>query len=110
MAIHAAMIDRLDREVGRVLDQIRAMDALEDTLIVFLSDNGASAEIMVRDDGHDPRRRRLGGHAPLPGPGLVDGGQHALPPPQDLGARGGHRDAPDRPLAARDRRPGRAPP
>ena len=54
MEIHAAMIDRLDREVGRVLDQIRAMDAFENTLIFFLSDNGASAEIMVRDDGHDP--------------------------------------------------------
>jgi arylsulfatase len=55
MAIHAAMIDRMDREIGRVLDQLRAMKALDDTLIVFLSDNGASAEIMVRDDGHDPK-------------------------------------------------------
>ena len=54
MALHAAMVDRMDREIGRVLDQIRAMGAFENTLIVFLSDNGASAEIMVRDDGHDP--------------------------------------------------------
>ena len=54
MAIHAAMIDRVDRELGRVLDQLRAMNAIENTLILFLSDNGASAEIMVRDDGHDP--------------------------------------------------------
>src|SRR5262249_26511768 len=54
MALHAAMVDRMDREIGRVLDQLRAMRALEDTLILFLSDNGASAEIMVRDDGHDP--------------------------------------------------------
>lgn len=53
MAIHAAMIDRMDREIGRILDQLRAMDAFDDTLIFFLSDNGASAEIMVRDDGHD---------------------------------------------------------
>jgi len=30
------------------------MDAFDNTLIFFLSDNGASAEIMVRDDGHDP--------------------------------------------------------
>ncbi|QDV67991.1 Arylsulfatase [Rosistilla carotiformis] len=55
MAVHAAMIDRIDQELGRVLDQIRAMDALEETLILFLSDNGASAEIMVRADGHDPQ-------------------------------------------------------
>ncbi|MDX1943800.1 MAG: arylsulfatase [Pirellulaceae bacterium] len=54
MAIHAAMIDRMDREIGRVLDQVRAMNALDNTLICFLSDNGATAEIMVRDDGHDP--------------------------------------------------------
>jgi len=54
MAIHAAMIDRMDCEIGRVLDQLREMAAFDNTLVLFLSDNGASAEIMVRDDGHDP--------------------------------------------------------
>jgi arylsulfatase A-like enzyme len=54
MAIHAAMVDRMDREIGRVLDQLREMKALDNTLVFFLSDNGASAEIMVRGDGHDP--------------------------------------------------------
>lgn len=54
MAIHAAMIHRMDIEIGRVFDQIRSMDRWDDTLVIFLSDNGASAEIMVRDDGHDP--------------------------------------------------------
>jgi arylsulfatase len=54
MAVHAAMVDRMDREIGRVLDQLRAMRAQDNTLVVFLSDNGASAEIMVRGDGHDP--------------------------------------------------------
>ncbi len=53
MAIHAAVVDRMDQEIGRVLDQLRKMGAFENTLILFLSDNGASAEIMVRDDGHD---------------------------------------------------------
>ena len=52
-AIHAAMIDRMDQEVGRVLAQLKAMNVFEDTLILFLSDNGASAEIMVRGLGHD---------------------------------------------------------
>ncbi|MDB4491433.1 arylsulfatase [bacterium] len=55
MAIHAAMVDRMDKEIGRVIDQLKLMKAYENTLIVFLSDNGASAEIMVRDDGHDPK-------------------------------------------------------
>jgi len=53
MAIHAAMIDRMDQEIGRVLDQIRAMGAWDNTVILFLSDNGASSEILVRGDGHD---------------------------------------------------------
>jgi arylsulfatase A-like enzyme len=53
MAIHAAMVDRMDREIGRVLEQVRAMGAWDNTVIMFLSDNGASAEIMVRGDGHD---------------------------------------------------------
>src|SRR5207302_1212089 len=33
MAIHAAMVDRMDREIGRVLDQLLAMRALPNTLI-----------------------------------------------------------------------------
>jgi arylsulfatase len=53
MAIHAAMIDRLDQEIGRVLDQVRAMGAWENTIVLFLSDNGTDATIMVRGDGHD---------------------------------------------------------
>ena len=55
MAIHAAMVDRMDREIGRVLEQLRLMNAFDNTLIFFASDNGASAEIMVRGDGHDPQ-------------------------------------------------------
>jgi arylsulfatase len=54
MAVHAAMVDRMDREIGRVVAQLKAMGAFDDTLVFFLSDNGASAEIMVRGDGHDP--------------------------------------------------------
>lgn len=54
MAVHAAMVDRMDQEIGRVLAQLKEMSAFEDTLILFLSDNGTSAEIMIRGDGHDP--------------------------------------------------------
>ena len=54
MPIHAAMVDRMDREIGRLLDQLKAMGVLDNTAVFFLSDNGASAEIMVRGDGHDP--------------------------------------------------------
>jgi len=55
MAIHAAMVDRMDAEIGRIIAQLKAMGAYENTLILFASDNGASAEIMVRDGGHDPQ-------------------------------------------------------
>jgi len=53
MAIHAAMVDRMDREIGRVLEQLRAMNAYENTVIFFLSDNGADATLLVRGEGHD---------------------------------------------------------
>jgi arylsulfatase A-like enzyme len=54
MAIHAAMIDRMDREIGRVFDQVKAMGAADNTVIFFVSDNGASAEQIIRGDNHDP--------------------------------------------------------
>jgi arylsulfatase len=54
MAVHAAMVHIMDREIGRIVDQLKDQKQFENTLIVFLSDNGASAEIMVRGDGHDP--------------------------------------------------------
>ena len=53
MAIHAAMVDRMDREIGRIIAQLDTMGQLDNTLILFASDNGASAEMMVRGDGHD---------------------------------------------------------
>ncbi len=54
MAIHAAMVDRIDQEVGRLLQQVQDMGEWDNTVVMFLSDNGASAEMLVRDDGHDP--------------------------------------------------------
>lgn len=53
MAVHAAMVHRMDVEIGRVLRQLETMGAFENTLILFLSDNGASAEQIIRGDMHD---------------------------------------------------------
>lgn len=53
MAIHAAMVDRMDREIGRVLEQVKGMGGFDDTAVFFVSDNGASAEQIVRGDRHD---------------------------------------------------------
>ena len=44
MAVHAAMIDRMDQGIGRIIDALKKTGQLDNTLIVFLSDNGASAE------------------------------------------------------------------
>jgi arylsulfatase len=53
MAIHAAMISRMDLEIGKVVRQLQDMGAERDTVILFLSDNGASSEQLIRGDGHD---------------------------------------------------------
>ncbi|GAA4335560.1 arylsulfatase [Mucilaginibacter gynuensis] len=44
MAVHAAMIDRMDQGIGRIIKALKETGQLENTLIVFLSDNGASNE------------------------------------------------------------------
>jgi len=44
MATHAAMVHLVDRGVGRVVDTLKKHGQLDNTLILFLSDNGASAE------------------------------------------------------------------
>jgi arylsulfatase len=46
MEVYAAMVDSLDRNVGRLVERLRANGQLEDTLIVFLSDNGAEGTHM----------------------------------------------------------------
>lgn len=45
MAVHAAMIDRMDQGIGHVLDALEANGQLDNTLILFMSDNGCSPEI-----------------------------------------------------------------
>ena len=44
MEVYAAMIDCLDQGVGRVVQALRDLGKLDDTLIVFLSDNGGCHE------------------------------------------------------------------
>ena len=53
MAIHAAMVSRMDAETGKILQQVEEMGEIENTVVIFLSDNGASSEQLIRGDGHD---------------------------------------------------------
>jgi arylsulfatase A-like enzyme len=48
MAVHAAMIDRMDQGIGRILKTLKETGELDNTLILFLSDNGASPEIAAQ--------------------------------------------------------------
>ncbi|AFT69778.1 Arylsulfatase (Aryl-sulfate sulfohydrolase) [Alloalcanivorax dieselolei B5] len=41
MEIYAAMVDNMDHNIGRVLDYLKSSGDLENTLILFFSDNGA---------------------------------------------------------------------
>lgn len=48
MAVHAAMIDRMDQGIGRVIEALEETGQLDNTMIVFMSDNGASREMPKR--------------------------------------------------------------
>lgn len=54
MAIYAAQVDRLDQNIGKIVSGLKAGNALANTLIVFLSDNGACAEGGDSDSGRTP--------------------------------------------------------
>ncbi len=66
MEVYAAMIDRMDQNIGRLLAKLKEIGKDENTLILFVSDNGASAEIPdIKDDygeiGTMTRYSSLGG-------------------------------------------------
>lgn len=44
MAIYAAMIDRMDAGIGEILQKVKSLGEEDNTLILFLSDNGGSAD------------------------------------------------------------------
>lgn len=60
MEIYAAMVDRMDQNVGRVVEALRASGELDDTIILFLADNGAEA-LDVETTGAEMLAERLKG-------------------------------------------------
>ncbi|MFE4638623.1 arylsulfatase [Streptomyces sp. NPDC056773] len=44
MEVYAAMVDNIDQNLGRLTDTLRALGELDNTLIVFTSDNGGTGE------------------------------------------------------------------
>ncbi len=51
MEVYAAQIDRMDQGIGRILDTLKQTGQLENTLIIFLADNGGCAEEIVPSSG-----------------------------------------------------------
>lgn len=52
MELYAAMVSNLDEHVGRLVDYLKEHDLYENTLIVFMSDNGAAANDFYNDPGY----------------------------------------------------------
>ena len=83
MAVHAAMVDRMDQTIGKLIEKLKEKGELDNTLIFFLSDNGASYEIPAK---YGPGFDRAGstrdgrkvvfpvGKEALPGPQTVHAG------------------------------------
>ncbi|MDR8393989.1 arylsulfatase [Aliifodinibius sp. S!AR15-10] len=46
MQVYAGMIDRMDQNIGRLINYIKEQGEWENTLFMFASDNGASAEVV----------------------------------------------------------------
>ena len=53
MEIYAAMVDFLDESIGRLVDYLKSIDEYENTVIVFLTDNGAEGQIRNPGGGGD---------------------------------------------------------
>ena len=63
MAVYAAQVERMDRGIGRIVEALQQSGALDHTLILFLSDNGACAEILGAKQNalHVPKASPTGG-------------------------------------------------
>ena len=52
MEVYAAMVDRMDQGIGKIIGTLRQTDCLDNTLILFMQDNGGCAEGL----GRQPRK------------------------------------------------------
>ncbi len=54
MSVFAAMVDRVDQNLGRLVDHLKSRGAYENTIILFCSDNGACPFERTRGKNLDP--------------------------------------------------------
>src|ERR1700759_2489280 len=55
MEVYAAMVDRMDWNIGRVIDYLADSGELDDTVVIFLSDNGAEGAMVEAMPLHGPQ-------------------------------------------------------
>jgi arylsulfatase len=60
MATYAAIVERMDRGVGRILERLKTKGIAQNTLVIFFSDNGACAEVVEPQWYDIPSRTRSG--------------------------------------------------
>ena len=67
MAVYAAMIDRVDQNIGKLVGALKEQKIYQNTLIIFLSDNGACAEggVLGRGNVSDIEARNASEHLAL---------------------------------------------
>jgi arylsulfatase A-like enzyme len=53
MEIYAAMIENMDFQVGRILDEVESRNSARETIVIFLSDNGSEGNAVQRIIGND---------------------------------------------------------
>lgn len=57
MEVYAAMVDRMDQGIGRIIDVLEKNGELDNTLVVYLQDNGGCAEGYGRASNSDKKDR-----------------------------------------------------
>ncbi|MFW5858079.1 MAG: arylsulfatase, partial [Planctomycetota bacterium] len=79
MAVYAAQVESMDRGVGRILEALDRNGIADDTLVMFLSDNGGCAEFL-REDGEDTAWPGMYTHTARPGETCTVGNIPGLEP------------------------------
>ena len=115
LAVFAAMIEHIDRGIGRIIDRLKETGELDNTLILFTSDNGACYEwgpfgfdersrlgVTHLHTGRGPEKDRWARHVSLCGQRVVVPEQRAAAHVQTLQPRRRKLQPIHRPLARRD--------
>ncbi|WP_306316751.1 MULTISPECIES: arylsulfatase [unclassified Streptomyces] len=83
METYAAQITRMDTGIGRVLDTLERLGRLDNTLVLFLSDNGGCAEEFGTAPGQIDRHPTMPEHTSAGAPVRYGNDPGVVPGPED---------------------------